>query len=500
MKVVYRNPILLILISCNLLFFYEEVIAQQLISGETTSPTGDTIVIEYTNSNNVLSYKKEFKLNPYCNRKGQLMGCGVTENLIVNTVNSDRSDFVKYRNDECCFLSNYGDIEDGNLTVVFPQEHIKVCCTGPQPPQKCEVLRDTKKVAEAICYWQGEQAVMTSFSLNNWMWIVTPHKIANPTGKGDSPQWWEITSEARHLTKPDGSEHVQDDNQGQSILLCDNSFNINKPEDDTDNVFDPNYLDIISPMECRDQISHEDINGNNHHGNYYKLKLLYYIPQTGIKTGHQNQREGAGIFHWKAKHTGYCETPPNEDNSDNSYELNRNDECCTSKECIPFLIELDSFEVEFNANSNQTINWLTRSEKENAGFRVWIGIIDNNKLKNIIALGSKENIFDKGTSKGSLIRLTTNDTSKIKSCYPDIKCLKDKLKKVDVSCPEDQDINTCSEIIHARGSKVKSTIYSYNYASDISKRKTVYYLLESIDTNGKRTFHWDKLFSSPNNN
>lgn len=54
-----------------------------------------------------------------------------------------------------------------------------------------------------------------------------------------------------------------------------------------------------------------------------------------------------------------------------------------------------------------------------------------------------------------------------------------------------------SKMITARGSEREPTCYSYVDTNANDEGWTYYYLLEDLDIDGNRTFHWDYLTSIP---
>ncbi len=146
----------------------------------------------------------------------------------------------------------------------------------------------------------------------------------------------------------------------------------------------------------------------------------------------------------------------------------------TCPDNYPWLVELDSFSLAPIQN-NVLLEWRTGAELNNAGFRLWRGAIDeNSELTDLIVFGEKLTKIKIG-----------GDTSKVKACGLDLECIKDKLRNVDI-------LEQGKEI-KPKGSEREGAHYSYLDTSANHEGWTYYYLLEDLDTNGNRTFHWDFL-------
>jgi len=146
----------------------------------------------------------------------------------------------------------------------------------------------------------------------------------------------------------------------------------------------------------------------------------------------------------------------------------------TCPDNYPWLVELDSFSLAPIQN-NVLLEWRTGAELNNAGFRLWRGAIDeNSELTDLIVFGEKLTKIKIG-----------GDTSKVEACGLDLECIKDKLGNVDIL--------EQGEEIKPRGSEREGAHYSYLDTSANHEGWTYYYLLEDLDTDGNRTFHWDFL-------
>lgn len=119
------------------------------------------------------------------------------------------------------------------------------------------------------------------------------------------------------------------------------------------------------------------------------------------------------------------------------------------------LIGLDKVEAIDKGNA-VGLTWITSSEVDNAGFRIWRATDEGNgEYKNISTL--KE--FSVSDSKLVAIPLTSG----------------------------------LAKPIAAKGSERKETTYSYTDMSVWEENVTFYYLLEDIDIAGNKTFHCDNL-------
>jgi hypothetical protein len=117
------------------------------------------------------------------------------------------------------------------------------------------------------------------------------------------------------------------------------------------------------------------------------------------------------------------------------------------------LIGLEKFEAIDKENAIDLI-WITGSEVDNAGFRIWRATNgENGEYKNISTL--------KEFSNGKLVAIPL--------------------------------MSGLAKPIAAKGSERKKTTYSYTDRSVQEKNVTFYYLLEDVDIEGNRTFHCDHL-------
>lgn len=147
--------------------------------------------------------------------------------------------------------------------------------------------------------------------------------------------------------------------------------------------------------------------------------------------------------------------------------------CIDLKTGKELLIYLSLFKASFEKNSVH-LEWITETEKESAGFRIWRGVInEKGELINLTVFGKE------------LASIEIGDTSEIKACDLDLECIKNKLGNVNV-------LKQGMEI-QSEGSEREGAHYSYFDTSANHKEWTYYYLLEDLDTNGNRAFHWDFL-------
>jgi hypothetical protein len=120
--------------------------------------------------------------------------------------------------------------------------------------------------------------------------------------------------------------------------------------------------------------------------------------------------------------------------------------------CRANLVKLDSF-IATPHSKNVTLDWTTGTEKDNAGFFLWRGAVDDNggqtKITALEALNSHQ-----------------------------MECVEGKLIAVDEP----------SQLITAIGNSREGACYSFEDTS-INKDGTYYYVLEDVDTSGKRTVH-----------
>ncbi|BAP54640.1 hypothetical protein THII_0343 [Thioploca ingrica] len=118
------------------------------------------------------------------------------------------------------------------------------------------------------------------------------------------------------------------------------------------------------------------------------------------------------------------------------------------------LANLNSFEATILSEGVHLV-WVSDTEGDNAGFRVWRGIDDENneEYQGISTLGEFPN---------------------------------NKLTAIPVA-------NGLSKLIAAKGNEREKTTYSYVDISAQKKNVTFYYLLEDVDTNGQRTLHCSNI-------
>ena len=139
------------------------------------------------------------------------------------------------------------------------------------------------------------------------------------------------------------------------------------------------------------------------------------------------------------------------------------------------LVELISLTADLK-ESQTILEWETGTEIETAGFRLWRGAInEKGELTDLTAFGEK------------LTEIKIGDTSKVKACDLDLKCLKDKLGNIDI-------LEQGREI-KPKGSEREGARYSYIDTNANHEGWIYYYLLEDLDANGNKTFHWDHLTS-----
>lgn len=120
---------------------------------------------------------------------------------------------------------------------------------------------------------------------------------------------------------------------------------------------------------------------------------------------------------------------------------------------VPNLVILDSFTLATDENVHLT--WVTGVEKNTEGFRLW----------RVKEGGNKEYI---------------NVTMLEGFAFYQADCLDGKLIATDINKP--------SQLISAIGNSREGACYSFEDIS-INENGTYYYVLEDIDTSGKRTFH-----------
>lgn len=119
------------------------------------------------------------------------------------------------------------------------------------------------------------------------------------------------------------------------------------------------------------------------------------------------------------------------------------------------LVELSNFEAVAETNAIH-LSWQTASEMNNAGFYIWRAIEDSqSEYTNITKLGKLTSSVQADCLKGKLIATTGSN-----------------------------------QLISAVGDSRTGACYSFK---DTPSNGTYYYVLESIDTYGKRTFHCDAL-------
>jgi hypothetical protein len=149
--------------------------------------------------------------------------------------------------------------------------------------------------------------------------------------------------------------------------------------------------------------------------------------------------------------------------------VERNEECC------PLIVDLVSFQITPSSpEGNINLEWITATEKENIGFRLWRAqdIQNSNKVN------------DK--KYGDITMLEELSPSRIlESNRPE--CMTEV--RGDLT---DHSTNELSKLIWSMGDSRKGTCYSLT-DRNIEKEGTYYYLLEDDDANGNRTFHCDKI-------
>ena len=129
----------------------------------------------------------------------------------------------------------------------------------------------------------------------------------------------------------------------------------------------------------------------------------------------------------------------------------------------PCLVNLSKFNVT-NREGKVFVNWVTKSEIDNAGFRLWRAMKGQHN-------GYKPTLlreFDHSEQVNP--ELNKNCSTKIQG----------QLKS--------NNFNEPSKLISAGGNSAESTCYSFTDMSDLSNG-TYYYLLEDIDNKGNSTFH-----------
>ena len=127
--------------------------------------------------------------------------------------------------------------------------------------------------------------------------------------------------------------------------------------------------------------------------------------------------------------------------------------------------------TEFKSNSNKEnihLTWLTGTEINNVGFRLWRATKDQ--------YGSYEPIILKEFAHPEQVNPEPNEDCSTK--------IQGQLKT--------DNSNQLPQLISAIGNSAESTCYSFTDTSDLSDG-TYYYLLEDIDDNGKSTFHCDHI-------
>ncbi|MCK5523333.1 MAG: hypothetical protein KAI83_09390 [Thiomargarita sp.] len=155
----------------------------------------------------------------------------------------------------------------------------------------------------------------------------------------------------------------------------------------------------------------------------------------------------------------------------------------------PFPVNLAVRLIDFTATAEEkgiVLTWSTGIESDNAGFRLWRGIASEDGI-DITLFGGDEFANPTGCYEGKLVTIGHEKESGIESCETN-QCIEDKLIAIE------EGINSHA-IIMARGSEREETCYSYFDTSTNNEGGIYHYLLEDIDMNGERTFHWDKLDS-----
>jgi hypothetical protein len=124
--------------------------------------------------------------------------------------------------------------------------------------------------------------------------------------------------------------------------------------------------------------------------------------------------------------------------------------------CRANLVKLDSFMATLT-KKNVTLDWTTGTEKNNAGFFLWRSAVDDN---------------------GEYTKITALE--ELNSHQMD--CVEGKLTAADEP----------NQLIMAVGNSREGACYSFEDNS-INEDGTYYYVLEDVDTSGKRTFHCNNI-------
>ena len=138
------------------------------------------------------------------------------------------------------------------------------------------------------------------------------------------------------------------------------------------------------------------------------------------------------------------------------------DECEDREQDIPLFINLSSFQATPIDNSVH-LNWITNAELDNAGFRMWRAVEQDN-----------------GQYEVNLLQEVSNDI--LVSLQP--QCSKIITGQLEIS--------NVKKYIPAAGNLNEATCYSFTDTS-ITQDNTYYYVLEDIDVFGNNTVHCSKL-------
>ncbi len=121
-------------------------------------------------------------------------------------------------------------------------------------------------------------------------------------------------------------------------------------------------------------------------------------------------------------------------------------------------MKLDSFAAVTDREDIRLI-WSTGVERNNAGFRLWRAIKDPKEGYAVALLKKERHFYQGGCTKGQLATANTDSSS---------------------------------PLISAVGNSREGACYSFTDTS-ITQDGTYYYVLEDVDTSGKRTFHCDAI-------
>ena len=129
------------------------------------------------------------------------------------------------------------------------------------------------------------------------------------------------------------------------------------------------------------------------------------------------------------------------------------EDCATS-------VKLDSFTAATDEEGIHLI-WSTGIERNNAGFRLWRAIKDHQDKYVVTLLEKEQHFYQGGCTKGQLVIADTEGYNS-------------------------------SLLISAVGHSREGACYLFTDTS-LTKDGSYYYVLEDIDTSGKRTFHCDAI-------